>query len=187
MASKTDICNTALARLGQEPITSFTDNTDSAKRCDVLFDEVSDLVMASGEWTTLRARQELARIPTNPVHGYDFQYQLPTDLLKLIEIDVNTMKSERYQREGDKILTDAGSVRITYIKRETNVQLWGPHLITAVSLKLAAELALSFTGSASIVQGLEQKYARWMRKALSQDSQQSSGQIISSDDLLIVR
>lgn len=187
MAAKTDICNTALARIGQDPITALTENTDAAKRCNILFDEVSDLVMASGEWTTLIAQQQLAKLTVNPIHDFDFQYQLPTDLIKLIAINNNDPHDTPYRREGDKLLVNFGTLAITYIKREANTQLWGPHLTTAVSLKLASELALPLTNSSQIVQMMEEKYARWLRTALASDNQQSSTSQVSSEDLLRVR
>ena len=143
--------------------------------------------MSSGEWSTLLAQQQLARLTVNPIHGFDFQYQLPTDLLKLVAIDNNDSHDTIYMREGDRLLVNFDPVSITYIKREPNTQLWGPHLTTAVSLKLASELALPLTNSAAIVEMLEKKYLNWMRKALAADSQQSSVRVVSADDLLRVR
>ncbi len=187
MASKTDICNTALTRLGQEPITSFDENTSAAKRCSILFDEISDQVMASGEWTTLLNRQQLAKLTTNPEYGYSFQYQLPPDLIKLIEINNNPIRNIRFKRESDRLLVDEGTVSILYVKREPNLQLWGPHLTTAVSLKLTAELVVSLTGSASLLQFYTREYEQWLRKALSVDNQQASVDLLTSDILIDVR
>lgn len=187
MASKTDICNTALARLGQDPITSITDDTDAAKRCDILFDEVADIVMASGEWSTLLAQQQLAKLTTNPVHEFDFQYQLPTNIIKLVSINDNAFHDIPFKRQGDRLLINTGTAAITYVKREPNTQLWGPHLTTAVSLKLASELALPLTNSAQIVDMLERKYMLWLRKSIAADNQQGSVSHVSSDDLIRVR
>lgn len=187
MTSKIDLCNMALARVGQNAITSFSDNTDAAKRCSVLFDPVVDIVMSASEWTTLIKRVQLVATTTTPVYDFTYEFQLPPGILKLIEIADNRDKITEYKREGDKLLCNISPISIKYTIREENTQLWGPHLYEAVTLKLAAELVYPLTGNAGLIEGFERKYAIWMRRAAALDNQQASQEALISNDLLIVR
>ena len=45
MISKIDICNMALAHLGQEPISSIKQDNERARRCDLFYETVKREVL----------------------------------------------------------------------------------------------------------------------------------------------
>ena len=114
MASKVQIANRALTRLGRSRITAFSDNTDSAKLIDAIYEDVAEDVMSMGQWPSVVNRATLAQVATNPNHGYDHQYQLPTDpkCLRVLTLDEAKPGDNHYSIEGDKLLTDLDTVKI---------------------------------------------------------------------------
>lgn len=189
MASKVQICNIALARLGASRITSLTDNTAEAKLCNLLFNDIADLVMVEGSWSTTIRRASLNLTSNTPAFGYTSEFQLPTNpfCLKLLSINDVTPGDEDYRIEGDKLLANITSMKVRYIARITDTQSYGPFLTQAIISRLTAELAYSITGQANAAERWMQQYELDVRKGLANDGQQGSNEQTVSPDLLNVR
>ena len=50
MISKIDICNMALAQLGQEPLASLTQDDERARRCHLFYEPVKKEVLRTHNW-----------------------------------------------------------------------------------------------------------------------------------------
>ena len=105
MASKVQICNVALSRLGASTITSLTDGTTEAKLCNTFFDEIADRAMVQGSWTTLIKRADLARTTATPIFGFTNEFQLPVDpkSLKVLNINEGIVNEDRTGRTDYRI------------------------------------------------------------------------------------
>jgi hypothetical protein len=199
MASKVQIANEALVKIGAATITALTDNTESAIKSNLLFDSIADEVMTIGAWSSTITRAALAKLATNPAWGFDSQFQLPTDpfCLRVLEINqsiVNPNRSPRttgeelgYAIEGDRLLIDADSVSIRYIGRITDTEAYDPMLKRAIVHRLAAELAYTITGNASLAERLMQLYQGMVAEGLAVDGQQGSNEITVTNELTLPR
>lgn len=189
MASKVQICNMALARLGASRITALTDNTAEAKLCNLLYTDIADLVMVEGSWASTIKRASLNLTSNTPSFGYTSEFQLPTDpfCLKVLSVNDITPGDEDYRIEGDKLLANISTMKIRYIGRITDTQSYGPFLTQAVITRLTAELAYPITGQASVAERWFQQYELDVRKGLAQDGQQGSNEYVYSTDLTDVR
>ena len=87
MASVVQICNSALNQLGAASITSLTDNSKNARLCNERYATVRDAVFRSHPWNSLIKRQQLAQDTATPAYGFSYQFTLPSDCLRLLNLD----------------------------------------------------------------------------------------------------
>lgn len=146
--SDTEICNIALTLIGAEKITSLADDTTTAaKTCRRLYDSIRDEVLSAHFWREAKARAALSATVETPDFEYDYQYLLPADCLRPIELYDST---EEWIIEGRYLLTNESTLYLKYLKRITNVTNYSPELVSCISARLAADLAYSLAGSKTL-------------------------------------
>ena len=179
-ASETDIANMALTMLGQQPISALTDSNNRATMANARYADVRDSVLRSHPWNCAVKRDSLAkRSDQAPEWGYTTTYVLPSDFVRLVDIEDPTQKySIEAGNQGDVtsdgndlvMLSDASEMNIRYIYQITTVAKMDDTLKHAIATKLAAELALAITGDSGKEQFLLQKYERVLVQAQWEDS-----------------
>lgn len=154
MPTQTDvsICNLALGRLGQDPITAFTDGTEISDRCRDNWPIVHDNVLRSYEWPCLVKRVALVAHAGTPLFGFDKWFDLPADYLRLLELDDTDVE---YQIEGNLLLANATAVNIRYICRPSDFSTYEPGLIEALIKAMIKTLAYSVTASTTFSQAAD--------------------------------
>lgn len=189
MASKVEICNLALARVGANRITSLTDNLEEARLCNLMYPTIADEVMAEGPWSRTLARASLAATSNTPTYGYDNEFQLPTVpvLLRVLSINESIPGNVDYRIEGDKLLTDESTIKIRYIGRIEDPASYGPYLTKAIVSRLAAELAYTLTANAAAAERLMERYRIDVAEGLALDGQQGKADTWTSDTFLEIR
>jgi hypothetical protein len=186
MSSKVQLCNLALARLGAARITSLSDNTNEAKLCNLMFDDIAEEVMSEGAWSSTVSRASLALTANTPAYGYTYEFQLPTDpfCLRVLEINDLTSGDYDYRIEGDKLLANINTMKIRYIGRITDTQSYDPMLKRAVVSRLAAELAYPITGNLQTSKAMQELYQFHIADGLAVDGTQGSVEdVFRSDDV----
>jgi hypothetical protein len=114
----------------------------------------------------------LAKLADDPAFGYDAQYQLPADCLRVVEVYDTTLP---WVVEGRKLLSDEGTpLSIRYVRREEDPNQWDALLVSAVAARLAVELCEELTQSNTKRQIATQEYEGLMRLARKADGQESS-------------
>lgn len=147
MASEVGICSNALRKLGDDPITSLTDNSDRARLCNNIYPEVRNELLSLRNWNFAITRTDLARLSDAPAFTWTYQFQLPSDHIRPIKM---SEVEEDYVIEGDKVLTDAETLNLIYLKKETDPNKYSPLFISALEARLAAELAYPITGDVNL-------------------------------------
>ncbi len=167
MASVVDVCNRALQKLGAERIISLTQNSVSARACNLAYEPVRDAELRSHTWNFSIKRASLAADAAAPEYGFDYQYTLPSDCLRLLPNDYNEgAYSSDWKVEGRKILTDEDApLEIRYIARITDTTQYDPLFNEALSCKLAMEMCEELTQSNSKRELAYKEYTNTMRDA----------------------
>lgn len=179
--SNVDIANQALNILGEEAITSFSEDSDTASLIDQLFETTRDEVMVSHPWNCLIERTSLSQNITGPEFGYTYSYTLPTNCLRVLYCDC-VESDYKWQREGVNLVTSKDTpVYIKYIKKDTNVDNWSIYLYNLIILKLAAKMALALTEDGAKAGALEQKYLDEEREARYLDAAEGKYFIVSKN------
>lgn len=153
MASVVEICNKALSLIGQKIIVSLDDNSAEALACRTLWPDLRDRVLRSHPWNCATERISLNKLLETPPYGYRYYYQLPSDFLRLNEIE----PSQFFVVEGSKILADSESLSISYVKRLEDSSSYDSELADAFSFLLASELCYQMTSSTSLMESLNAK------------------------------
>lgn len=171
MTSTVDICNRALQKLGHTKITSLGDDVKAARECQRAFALVRDAVFRDHPWNCLLARASLARLSETPAWGFDAQYQLPVDCLRVLEADTDY----DWRVEGRRILSDAGApLNILYVRQEEDPGQYDLLLVEALAARLAAELAEALTQSNTKRELAERGYLDVLGQARRADAQEGS-------------
>jgi len=180
MASEVQICNVALSRLGEDPIISLTEDSKAGRACNLVFTDIRDSLLRAHPWNFAVARASLAQLTTTPVYGFNYEYQLPTDCLKVLKTDPEGDDID-FKIEGRKLLTDEATINILYISRVTDPVQYDPIFMEVFSAKLAAELAVSLTDSITLADFLHQKYEKVLSEARGMDAQEGTPDNIIAD------
>lgn len=187
MPNLIDICNQALAQVGESKIETLEDQTQAGRLCKLYAKDVVRRVLESGTWRAARQSADCAKLSTNPPFGWASAFQLPVDFLRLVsfnDIDTDDLREELFEVQGSLILTDEGQAKIVYVRdlcySADTVALMGPSLATACVYELAAILAPPFQRSASQVDMFKQLAAQARREAKAKDAQEQRRPITDS-------
>jgi hypothetical protein len=171
--SETQIANAALVALGERRINSLSDNTKTANLILTRFDDVRDALLRSMVWNFAVARDELAAATIKPRFQFTYSYPLPTDCLRVLEVD-NRWGFD-WRVEGNAVVTDITSpLQITYIRRITDPTKMDPLFRQLFAVALAFELCEAITGDDDKLIGLSNKHAILLdeaRTAAGQDAE----------------
>lgn len=149
MASETDICNLAISRLGEQAhMIDLSENSTYAAVAKETYPIVLNALLERHAWNfaTTRARGQL--VDETPI-GWKYMYQVPSKCLRMVavyaEASGETIEQEPWvvEMHGDYrvVLTNIENAVIKYIAYVTNIDLFSPGFVEALTWHLAAALA----------------------------------------------
>lgn len=156
-ASKTEIANLAISHLGvaKEIGNLDTEKSQEAGACRKFYDLALETTLRDFDWPFATKYETLGLIESDPNDEWDFSYRYPSDALKIRKILSGTRNDTRQSRipfvegqdnSGKLIFTDQEDAQVKYTPFTTNVALYPPDFIMALSLRLAAYVAPRITG-----------------------------------------
>ena len=185
MATEVSICANALRRLGDDPITSLTDDTERARLCNAFYTDARDAVLRSHPFNFSITRTTLAQLSDTPAYGYDYQYALPTDpyCLRVLEMEFKDyqFKIENVATHGRVLLTNEGTAKILYIARITDTNLFDAMFVDVLTAKLAVDLAYPVTNSMAVQKQMQDLFQKKLSEARSIDGQEGFMDDLVSD------
>jgi hypothetical protein len=207
MVSKIGICNKALSNLGHAPVTSLAEVTG----LEDYYDLVRRALLESHPWNFAIKRVELNYQVSSPLFGFDRQYTLPADFIRIIRTEeeensngriidpsfngyltVSYMNSfqpvDNYRVEnttqGLVLLSNDDVKRIIYVFDQTDPQRFSSLFVKLLAKGLSSEMAYQITGSQSVKQQESQEFEDLFRLATSIDGQQGKIERIESSAFL---
>lgn len=179
--SVVQIVNNALVRIGANSIISLTENSEAARAANVIYEQVRDATLRDHIWNFAVKRVQLAQDVAAPAFEYSYQYALPADCLRVLQMQEKTMV---YKIEGRKLLTDEGTAKIIYLYRVTDPNEFDAMFVEALSARLAAELSITLVESNAMYQNMMEVYRMKITDARSIDGQESGEPNIVADTWL---
>lgn len=151
------ICNLALAKLGESPITAPDPNGTPAQRlCYLFYHPARREVLCAHAWsfastlTTLETSEnEMAAA------GYQAPHTLPADCLRVLRVS-----SPMWTLRGLTIYCPGPTIRVLYIRDEEDTTLFDSLFTEALATRLACKLCISLTGSSTARKALTEEYRR---------------------------
>jgi hypothetical protein len=162
-SSPTDICNLALAHLGESRIESLDEDNVASRACSMHYAFTRDEVLRSHRWNFAVKRAVLSRLEEDPPFGYAAQYELPADCLRVLEVngsELGDVLCGPYVIEGRRLLTDAAAVNLLFIRRAADVSQFDALFAQALALKLAVALSETIRGTTGKTAELMAAYER---------------------------
>ena len=207
MASDVDICNLALARLGDKAAVSSInppEGTAQAEHCARFYPIARDSVLEYPQsgWRFATTRATLAQHSLDPIGGWAFAYSYPANCLKPLMLlapgDVDLFEtSSRYRGAeplrprhqeyavevdsltGDRVLyTNLAAATLKYTMRANDASKYPPLMVDGLSMWLASYLA------GPIIKGVQSmKVAEgWMSKAIGMINKAAASDANSDDN-----
>lgn len=173
-ASQTQIAlyNVALGLVGDAFATGTTDDSREVRACNRMYEPSRDFILGSHFWNcAMRRNASLARVSDQPLWGYTYAYQLPSDCLRVKLVEAN----DDWKLEGSTIVTDYDSCAIVYTARITDVSKFSPTLFQAVATHLAASICYGLTRSATLAESLERRWRDLLASAMFLDANEQQG------------
>lgn len=179
MASPIDICNLALAHLGEIPNISSIDPPEGsahAEKCERFYPIARDAALEMRNWSFALKRVDLAQL-TNDSHQWGFKYALPSDIIRPVAIPTrgigfNTtfmpwervgqgmLNSADFITEGNALFTSTEDAELLYLYRLTDTTKFTPLFVNSVAWLLASYLAGAITRDMDIKQWCYQMFER---------------------------
>ena len=183
--SKVTIVSSALVRLGEVSISSFTEKTKIDPLANLYYVQ-RDALLRSHPWNCAVKRKILAAkvAPAIPEQvDYANTFALPSDFLRLLSVG-NYGEEPDYKIEGREILCDETALRIRYIYRNEDESTWDTMLIEAMQLAMIAAMAYAVTQSTSKEQAAYAALSTYLKMARAVDGQEDPPEFVGDHFLL---
>lgn len=152
------IANLALTKIGDLRITALSDNTKPAREINAIYGMLRDKLQRTYNWRFCVKRAALAADVATPVFDYSYQYSIPTDCLRVLQInayypapdlsDLISSNGQEYVIEGGKILTrSSGVLNLRYLARIEDTTKFDSSFDEAFSALIAYNVCEALTQS----------------------------------------
>jgi hypothetical protein len=183
--SQVQIGANALRMLGDDPITSLTDDSDRARLVNALLPEARRETLAAHPWNCSTRRAVWVRSEDEPAWGYAYQYPLASDALRVFEVEGE--ETYPWKREGRYIVTDNPTCKVRYAIDVEDPNEWDANVTKAITYLLAAKLALPVTGKSSLMDKLVALWIDARNEGRTMDGQEGTPQELLADVLINAR
>ena len=186
MASEVDICNLALARLGDNATVASIDPPEGsaqAEHCARFYPVARDSLLEMHAWKFATRRVLLAQLSTD-TWNWPFAYAEPADVIKLLAVlsasAASDTDTQEYEAETDGngtpiILTNQEDASLRYVARVTDTTVFSPLFIDALAWLLASYLAgpvLKGDAGAAMAKACLQSFMLALSNAKTSDANQ---------------
>lgn len=171
MTTAVDIANQALNLIGAESITSFEESTVTARRMKTIYETSRKALLRLHPFQCSTKRIKLSPLSVKPDFQYEYQFQLPDDLIRII--NANT---EDYTIETDKLLSNSNTLNLVYIFDNRNEETYDTLFIESFILYLAYKISKATTGSSSTADMYYQQCQALLQEARAVQAQETPSQ-----------
>jgi hypothetical protein len=166
VASKTEIGNRALQRLGQKRISSFADNTPEARALNLCYDKVLKGEFEKHPWNFAIKRVQLAASTDTLAFGDQTVYPLPADFCGIAPSDpLFDSNDQDAAVEGRNLVTAYPQAYLRYIALITDPNYYTALFMDALELALAIQMCEELTQSTTKRTALSADYDRSIAEA----------------------
>ena len=143
MATKLELISQAMLLIGESPVSDIEADTRASLIASNLYDLVYNDALSASEWNFATKRFELSKLEEVPINEYKYQYQLPSDLVRVLTINEG-QGSNGFEINGDRLYSNDPKVILEYIYRVPEVFL-PPYFAMYVVYALAKIFAIPVT------------------------------------------
>ena len=180
MATKLQIINTAMIRLGEEPIVALDEDTRAAKIARGMWDISRAACLRDHPWNFAVTEaqlnspyselevQEGAILEPSVFIAHEFRYvfQLPADCLRLLSV----YHTPEYKKQGRLVMTNNPQCRVRYIRDVQDETEFDANFADVLASRLASDFGYAVTKSQSTADSNYQIYQQKLKMARHVDA-----------------
>lgn len=181
-----EVVNSAFALLKHRRITSLTDGSEQAIIANLRFAICRDAVLESNPWNFATYRATLAQSDITPANTWSYQFPLPTDpyCIKVRDFNPDSTVPAGWEIavdpvDGRVLMTNQTSAKIRYTGRQTNLNVWSPLAVVALTYFLAGDLAIAVTGQKNKADEYRNLFKDAIQQAITSDAREGSPVVVS--------
>jgi hypothetical protein len=161
-SSEVTICNLALGKLGAGTIIALDEESTEARACKLHYAPTRDEVLRHHLWNFAITRVSLVLEAEPPAFEWSYQYELPTDCLRVIEVNgwQSGSTPRSWEVEGRRLMSNSNTAEIRYVRRVTDCNLFDAIFVEALSLKLASKISRPLNGSSTMASEFLTEYEK---------------------------
>lgn len=183
MTNAVTICSNALLELGADPINSLTENSKLARLCANLYPSLRDDVLRAHYWKCATKRIILSPMLEAPAWGWAYQFQLPGDWLRTIQVGQDR-QSDDFEQEGMTLLMRQNICYLKYVWRNEIEATWSRNLVRQMEVAMAARIAYAVTKSTTVRDSKLQEATYHMKVAKAIDGQDNPPEEFAEGSLI---
>jgi hypothetical protein len=189
VASKTEIGNRALQRLGQKRVVSFSDNTPEGRALNLCYDKVLKGELEKHPWGFAIKRAQLAASTDTLPFGSGTVYPLPADFCGIAPSDplYDTNGNDARIEGRSLVVTRSAPANLRYIALITDPNYYTALFMDALELSLAISMCEELTQSTTKRQALTLEYDRSIFEAKKRNAFDKRPYVGPEDDWVTVR
>ena len=177
MAGLTDLFNAALVFITAEKITTPDEESEEARRCLAVWEQLRDEVLRAYAWHSATRRKSVtADAGGAPDFGWTYRFTLPADCIRVIGLSDPAVA---FSVEGRYLLSDTTPAEIVYTAR-IDPELMDALLFDTLAKRLAAEIAFSVTNSTTLTAKMFDIYQKVMAVAQAADGRESMAALVNT-------
>lgn len=185
MADQLEIYRGALRHLGQQRLTSLSEDGPSLRALNDAWAPAVEYVLGKGLWNfALRAVELVADVNVEPRFGYDYAYAKPDDWVRTAgtgdDYSFGWLPTD-YQDEGNYWFANGDTMCVRYVSKADewgfNVGAWRQPFAKTVEAYLAFECGLPINNDKSDRNALFNLYERLLKDAKTLDAVDEKVQI----------
>jgi hypothetical protein len=181
MASKIEIINMALRRLGEQPIAAIDEGSEPANVMADIYDMVLENELRQWSWPFAITTAELAQVSGEEPPDWGYAFQLPAGYMQMVKLIDPTSgvtlrewdfyssrwgySTVEYEIREGKLYINLSEITIKYIYNQTDTSKFDSAFTLALSRRLAWEAAPSITEREDIAQAIRNEYYAYVSQA----------------------
>lgn len=151
-----DICNLALSKLGESPLSGIDPNgTLPSRMCYMHYHPVRREVLCASRWSFAAVSTTLKNVRDADDGTTALPHTLPVDCLRVLEVS-----SPGWTLRGRTIFCPGATVQLLYTADAENVAEFDPLFCDAFATRLACKLCIPLINSSTVRQALTDEYQR---------------------------
>ncbi len=179
MPTDVEIAKMALLECGAETISALTDTTERARACNTAWPFVRKAVLGMYSWNYPTKRALLDEDATEPIWDYATRYALPSDCLRVLEVDTTS----DWRVENGFIVTDetGDDLGVRYVYDEDDPSDFPPPLVDALVLGMAYKIMQRVTADKALRDRIERQWLSWVAECKALDGSEQSDAEMEDD------
>lgn len=192
MANEVQICNIALARLGDEATVASISPPEAsaqAEHCARFYPIARDSLLEMHPWNFATKRESLAALAIDPPAPFAYAYALPAGCLRMLRV-YGSQAASLPDVSADYVIEQIGAQAVVFCNeaqaiaqftyRQTNTQLFSPLFVDALGWLLASYLAgpiIKGDAGANVGKACLQQFGAILQMARLSDTKQRHVQV----------